>query len=63
MSDELVDKYDIDQHDEIGYEIARVAYKLIKDGYEAKTIANRLRVNADMVEKAKAEVEDGVDNE
>jgi len=63
MSDELVDKYDIDQHDEIGYEIARVAYELIKDGYEAKTIANRLRVNADMVEKAKAEVENGGNNE
>jgi len=63
MSNELVDKYDINQHDEIGYEIARVAHELINEGYEAKTIANRLRVNADMVEKAKTEVENGVDNE
>lgn len=64
MSDDTVTKrFDVDRHDEIGYRLGAVAVSLIEKGYDPVVVANRLRANADRIEKTAANKGDSAYNE
>lgn len=48
--DALVDKYDIEKHDEVGYRLGMLAVKMVSEGYDAEMVADRLRKNAELFE-------------
>ncbi|AFH22085.1 hypothetical protein OSG_eHP15_00275 [environmental Halophage eHP-15] len=52
MSDELIERFDIDQHDEVGYQIGALAVNLIDNGYDPVVVVDRLRENAKAIEQS-----------
>jgi hypothetical protein len=64
MPDESITKrFDVDRHDEIGYRLGAVAVSLIEKGYDPTVVANRLRANADRIEKTAVNTGDSSYNE